>query len=64
MRVEISRYDNYPPLFAEAGIRLTWMDYSGYPEHRQLFPPFEHAVSILDLILNEGPHATRYMKSF
>jgi len=52
------------PLFAEAGIRLTWMDYSGYPEHRQLFPPFEHAVSILDLILNEGPHATRYMKSF
>lgn len=50
-------------LFAEAGIRLYWMDYSGYPEYRQLYPPFEHKVSILDLIFNEGPDALRYMKS-
>lgn len=51
-------------LFQEARIELRYMDYSGYPQHHQLFPPFEHAVSIIDLIFNEGPNATKYMKSF
>ncbi|HNX69206.1 MAG TPA: WbqC family protein [Candidatus Omnitrophota bacterium] len=51
-------------LFAAAGIRLTYMDYSGYPEYHQLISPFTHEVSILDLIFNEGPNATRYMKTF
>jgi hypothetical protein len=51
-------------LFAAAGIKLRYMDYSGYPEYRQLHPPFDHAVSVIDLIFNEGPDATRYMKSF
>lgn len=51
-------------LFRQERISLEYMDYSGYPEYRQLFPPFEHAVSILDLILNEGPSAPKYMKSF
>jgi hypothetical protein len=51
-------------LFAKAGIELRYMDYSGYPEYRQLYPPFDHAVSIVDLIFNEGPDAPRYMKSF
>jgi len=50
-------------LFQEAGIRLTYVDYSGYPEYSQLFPPFNHAVSIIDLIFNEGPNASNYMKS-
>ena len=49
--------------FADAGIKLLWMDYSGYPEYRQSHPPFEHGVSILDLIFNEGPKATKYMKA-
>lgn len=49
-------------LFGEAGIRLSFADYSGYPEYPQLFLPFEHHVSIIDLIFNEGPHATHYMK--
>ncbi len=40
------------------------MDYSRYPEYAQLFPPFEHAVSIIDLIFNEGPNAPEFMKSF
>ena len=48
----------------DSGIELVWMDYSGYPEHRQLFPPFEHKVSIIDLILNEGPNAPACMMSF
>lgn len=51
-------------LFAEVGIGVRWMDYSSYPEYHQLFPPFEHAVSVLDLLFNEGPNAWRYMKSF
>jgi hypothetical protein len=51
-------------LFEDEGIKITWMDYSGYPEYRQLHPPFEHGVSILDLIFNEGPRAGSYMKSF
>ena len=28
---------------------------------RQLFPLFEHDVTILDLLFNEGPDATKYM---
>ena len=50
--------------FQEAGIGLSFMDYSGYPEYPQLYPPFEHAVSIIDLLLNEGPNSAGYMKSF
>jgi len=51
-------------LFEEKGIALEYMDYSGYPEYNQLFPPFEHYASIIDLIFNEGPNAPGYMKSF
>lgn len=50
-------------LFKQARIKLTYMNYSGYLEYSQLFPPFEHSVSIIDLILNEGPNARIYMKS-
>lgn len=50
--------------FREENIKLTWMDYSGYPEYNQLYPPFDHNVSIVDLIFNEGPDATKYMLSF
>lgn len=51
-------------LFRNEGMVLRYMDYSGYPEYNQLFPPFKHQVSIIDLIFNEGPDATKYMKSF
>jgi hypothetical protein len=51
-------------LFREEGIALQYMDYSNYPEYNQLYPPFDHHVSILDLIFNEGPNAVNYMKSF
>lgn len=51
-------------LFRNEGIRLRYMDYSGYPEYDQAFPPFDHHVSIVDLILNQGPDAPKYMKSF
>lgn len=50
--------------FEDANIRLTYMDYSGYPAYPQLFGEFEHSVSILDLIFNTGKDAPKYMKSF
>jgi len=51
-------------LFLQEGISVSYMDYSGYPEHAQLYPPFQSQVSVIDLIFNEGPAAGRYMKSF
>jgi hypothetical protein len=50
--------------FRTAGIELQYFAYDGYPEYRQLFPPFEHRVSVIDLILNEGPNAARFMLTF
>lgn len=50
-------------LFKEAGIVLEWMDYSGYKEYPQLYPPFEHGVSILDLIFNVGDEAIDYIRN-
>jgi hypothetical protein len=49
--------------FAEAGIRLTYMDYAGYPEYPQPHPPFEHRVSILDLLFCAGSDARSYLTS-
>jgi hypothetical protein len=51
-------------LFEDAGIELEYMDYSEYPEYRQLYPPFDHAVTVLDLIFNTGTDAPCFMKSF
>ncbi len=51
-------------LFIENNIKLSWIDYSGYKEYNQLYPPFEHGVSILDLIFNEGSDSILSMKSF
>ena len=50
--------------FVREGIEVVYADYAGYPEYPQLFPPFDHQVSVLDLLLNVGPEAPRYMKSF
>jgi len=49
--------------FAAAGIRVQYMNYDGYAEYEQVHPPFCHAVSIIDLLLNTGAAARRYMKS-
>lgn len=51
-------------LFRKQGIKLLYMDYSGYQEYKQLYPPFKHRVTILDLIFNEGLNATKFMNSF
>lgn len=51
-------------LFRAEGIDVEWMDYTTYPKYRQLHGPFEHSVTVLDLIFNEGPEARSFMKSF
>lgn len=50
-----------PQRFTNAGIELVYKSYAGYPEYPQLFPPFDHAVSIIDLLFNVGPDAPRYI---
>ena len=50
-------------LFTKNNINLEWFDYIGYKEYEQLYPPFEHGVSILDLIFNTGEDAYKYLKS-
>ena len=47
--------------FCEQGIEVVWKDYSGYPEYKQQHEPFEHGVSILDLLFNIGSDAPYYI---
>ena len=49
-------------VFCERGIRLTWFDYSDYPEYPQLWGKFIHNVTIIDLLFNCGKDASRYMR--
>ncbi len=51
-------------MFADAGVTVRFVDYSGYPEYPQPHPPFEHHVTVLDLLFATGPEAVRYMKDF
>jgi WbqC-like protein family len=50
-----------PERFTERGITLAWKDYGGYPEYPQRHGPFEHGVSILDLLFNTGTDAPWYI---
>jgi len=50
-------------MLADAGIQVSFMDYSRYPQYGQLYAPFEHAVTILDLLFHTGNDAPRYMQS-
>ncbi|BCJ87825.1 WbqC family protein [Effusibacillus dendaii] len=47
--------------FAQSNIQLVYKDYSGYPEYEQFFPPFDHYVSIFDLLFHTGPDAPYYI---
>jgi len=51
-------------LFSEAGIFIEWVNYDNYTEYKQLYPPFEHSVSIIDLIFNIGVNTPLFMNSF
>ncbi|MEQ6123899.1 WbqC family protein [Pseudotenacibaculum sp. MALMAid0570] len=47
--------------FEAIGINVDWMDYKGYKTYNQLYPPFVHEVTILDLIFNEGEKAREFL---
>ena len=49
-----------PGKFDEAGIALEYVEYD-YPEYPQLHPPFEPALTILDLLFMTGQDALRYI---
>jgi hypothetical protein len=48
-------------LLAEAGIQAIFKNFDGYPEYRQSHPPFDHFVSVVDLLFNVGPEAPWYI---
>ena len=47
--------------FARRDIDLQWMDYEKYPEYPQKHGPFDHHVSIIDLLTCVGPMAPEYI---
>lgn len=49
-------------VFSDKKIKVTWFDYSEYPEYQQLWGNFTHNVSILDLLFNCGRNSASYMK--
>ena len=49
-------------LFSEKNIKISYYNYSNYPEYEQINGDFEHGVTILDLIFNEGQNALNFLK--
>jgi hypothetical protein len=47
--------------FHDAGIRIEYIDYAGYPEYPQPHPPFVHEVSVLDMLFHVGRDAPYYI---
>lgn len=50
-----------PENFADAGIDLSYHDYGGYPEYPQISAPFDHFVTVLDLLFAVGSDAPEYI---
>ena len=48
--------------FDKAEITLEFMEYD-YPEYKQLYPPYDPFVTILDLLFMTGPNAPKYIWS-
>jgi hypothetical protein len=47
--------------FQRLGIDVEWFNYEGYLEYPQLYPPFDHHVSVLDLIFSQGSGARDFL---
>ncbi len=47
--------------YRKANIEIIWKKYEGYPIYKQNYGPFEHQVSIIDLIFNVGDEAPYYI---
>jgi hypothetical protein len=48
-------------LFKFNKIEIEWMNYDDYKEYSQLFPPFDHNVSFIDMLMNLGPNTKEFM---
>ena len=49
--------------FERSGVRVEWFDYDGYQPYPQLWGPFVHQVTVLDLLFNCGDEARSYLKA-
>lgn len=50
-------------LFKNNDVQIEWMSYNHYSEYPQLYPPFEHGVTILDMLFNLGFNGSKsYLK--
>ena len=49
-----------PELFEQTGIHLEYKVYD-YPEYGQLYPPFDPAVSVIDLLFMMGKNSKNYL---
>lgn len=47
-------------LFINNNIEIEYYNSSGYPEYKQQWDGFDHAVSILDMFFNLGPETIKY----
>jgi hypothetical protein len=50
-----------PEAFRASGVELVYKDYSAYPKYPQFFSPWEHAVSVIDLLMQTGQSAPDYI---
>jgi hypothetical protein len=50
-----------PEKFEAAGITFEYMQYE-YPEYKQLYPPYDPFVTILDLMFMTGPNAAKHFQ--
>jgi hypothetical protein len=48
--------------FEREGVKVRWMDYSSYPEYSQGDGPFEHGVSVVDVLFHLGPEAPAFVR--
>lgn len=48
--------------FEQRQIKVEWMDYNNYLPYKQLYPPFMHDVSILDLLFHQGDDSRSFLK--
>ena len=47
--------------FTSENINVNYWNYQNYPKYTQLHGDFEHGVSIIDLIMNEGTNSNYYL---
>jgi hypothetical protein len=47
--------------FNEKNVEVHYWNYNDYPEYQQVYGDFEHGVSIIDLLMNEGLDSIQFL---